>query len=129
MQPKINVDLKNHVNCMMIQMIANKNGSKNDYLVRTYNRQQGNQKVTKTQPYTCLTSVIIFENNQPPSRIAYIMEDNQNHCNMWDSSTNIRNNGTIRIGTTIQLHHVKPIEKMMADDCPSLVISKPAVVL
>merc|ERR1712020_516975 len=46
MQPKINVTLKNHVNCMLIRMIGNKNTTKNDYAVRLYHRQQGNQKVT-----------------------------------------------------------------------------------
>ena len=34
LEPKMNVDLRNHVNCMMIRMIANKNGS-SDSLVRT----------------------------------------------------------------------------------------------
>ena len=129
MKPKISVSLKNHLNCMMIRMIANKNGQKNDTLVRTYNRQQGNQKVTKAQSYTRLFSVIIFEKNQPTSRIAYIMEDQMNHRNMWDFSTNIRDGGNITIGTTIRLHHVKPIDKMMADDCPSLVTTRPVVVM
>ena len=64
---------------MMIRMVANKNGQKNDTLVRTYNRQQGNQKITKAQSYTRLFSVIVFENNQPTSRLAYIMEDQMNH--------------------------------------------------
>ena len=129
MQPKISVSLKNHLNCMMIRMIANKNGQKNDTLVRTYNRQQGNQKVTKAQSYTRLFSVIVFEKNQPTSRIAYIMEDQMNHRNMWDFSTNIRDGGNISVGTTIRLHHVKPIDKMMADDCPSLVTTRPVVVM
>ena len=34
MRPKIDVSLKNHVNCMLIRMIANKNSGKNDFLVR-----------------------------------------------------------------------------------------------
>ena len=129
MLPKIQVALKNHLNCMMIRMIANKNGQKNDTLVRTYNRQQGNQKITKAQSYTRLFSVIVFENNQPTSRLAYIMEDQMNHRNMWDFSTNIRDGGIITVGTTIRLHHVKPIDKMMADDCPSLVTTRPVVVM
>ena len=129
MQPKLGVLLKNHVNCMMIRMIANKNGAKNDSFVRTYNRQNGNQKVTKTQPYTRLFSVMMFENNQPTPRIAYIMEDSLTHNNLWDLSTNICDNGVISIGTVIRLHHVKPIEKMMADDCPSIVTAKPAIVM
>ena len=85
--------------------------------------------MTKTQSYTRLFSMMMFENNQPTSRIVYIMEDNMNHKNLWDFSTNIRDNGTISVGTVIRLHHVKPIEKMMADDCPSIMTSKPAVVL
>ena len=101
MLPKIQVALKNHLNCMMIRMIANKNGQKNDTLVRTYNRQQGNQKITKAQSYTRLFSVIVFENNQPTSRLAYIMEDQMNHRNMWDFHTNIRDGGVISVGTTI----------------------------
>ena len=129
MQPKLTVSLKNHLNCMLIRMIANKNGQKNDTLVRTYNRQQGNQKITKAQSYTRLFSVIVFEKNQPTSRIAYIMEDHMNHRNMWDFSTNIRDGGAISVGTTVRLHHVKPIDKMMADDCPSLVTTRPAVVM
>ena len=129
MLPKIQVSLKNHLNCMMIRMIANKNGQKNDTLVCTYDRQQGNQKITKAQSYTRLFSVIVFENNQPTSRLAYIMEDQMNHRNMWDFSTNIRDGGVISIGTTIRLHHVKPIDKMMADDCPSLVTTRPVIVM
>ena len=58
---------------MLICMIANKSGAKNDSFVRTYNRQAGNKRVTKTQPYTCLFSVMIFEDGQPTSRMAYIM--------------------------------------------------------
>ena len=118
MQPKISVPLKNHVNCILIHMIANKNGAKNDSFVRTYSRQAGNQRVTKTQPYTLLFSVMIFENVQPTSRMVYIMEDHLTHGNLWDFSTNIRENGDISVGTIIRLHHVKPIKKMMVDDSP-----------
>ena len=128
LQPKIKVNLKNHLNCMMIRMIANKHGS-SDSLVRTYNRQQVGAKVTKMQNYTRLISVIIFEKNQPTSRIAYLMEDSQNLTNLWDFHVNIRDHGGITIGTAIRLYHVKPIEKIMADDCPSIVTNKPAVVL
>ena len=128
-QPKATVSLKNHVNCMLIRMIANKNGAKNDTLVRTYNRQSGNQKVTKTQTYTRLFSVMMLHKGQPTSRMAYIMEDHVSHGNLWDFSTNIRDNGGVLVGTVIRLHHVKPIEKMMADDCPAIITAKPAVVL
>ena len=128
LQPKIKINLKNHLNCMMICMIANKHGS-SDSLVRTYNKQQVGAKVTKMQNYTRLISVIIFEKNQPTSRIAYLMEDSQNLTNLWDFHINIRDHGGITIGTAIRLYHVKPIEKIMADDCPSIVTNKPAVVL
>ena len=128
LQPKIKVNHKNHLNCMMICMIANKHGS-SDSLVRTYNRQQVGAKVTKTQNYTRLISVIIFEKKQPTSRIAYLMEDSQNLKGLWDFHINIRDRGGITIGTAIRLYHVKPIEKIMADDCPSIVTNKAAVVL
>ena len=129
MQPKISVKLKNYVDCMLIRMIANKINAKNDSFVRTYNRQGGNQKVTKSQPYTRLYSVMMFEKEQPTNKIAYIIEDNMNHNNLWDFNTNIRDNGGITVGTVIRLHHVKPIERMMADDCASIVTAKPAVVM
>ena len=57
------------------------------------------------------------------------MEDQMNHRNMWDFSTNIRDDGVISVGTTIRLHHVKPVEKMMADDYQSLVTTRPIVVM
>jgi hypothetical protein len=49
--------------------------------------------------------------------------------NLFDFNRNIRDNGGISIGTVIRLHHVKPIERMMADDCPALVTSKPSIIL
>ena len=72
---------------------------------------------------------MMFENNQPTPKIAYLMEDKHNLANLWDFHVNIRDNGGISIGTVIRLFHVKPIEKIMADDCPSLLTCKPAVVL
>ena len=33
------------------------------------------------------------------------------------------------IGEVIRLHHVKPIKKMMAGYCPSIVVVKPAIVM
>jgi hypothetical protein len=129
LQPKIKVSLRNNISCMLIRMIGNKHSTKNDFSIRTYFRQQGGQKVTKTQPYSRLFSVMIFESNQPTSKIAYIMEDDLNHKNLFDFNRNIRDNGGISIGTVIRLHHVKPIERMMADDCPALVTSKPSIIL
>ena len=60
-QQQRTVLLKNYLHCMMIRMIANKNGQKNDSRVVTYDRRQGNQKVTKAQNYIHLFSVILFE--------------------------------------------------------------------
>ena len=57
------------------------------------------------------------------------MEDHKFHRNMWDFNLNIRDNGTITIGSVLRLHHVKPIDTMMADDCPSLTTPKPVVVM
>ena len=61
MQQKLTVSFKNNLNCMMIRMIANKNGQKNDSRVVTYDRNQGNQKLTKAQNLTRLFSVITLE--------------------------------------------------------------------
>ena len=90
---------------------------------------KGIKRLRRHSPTHAFFPSLCSKKNQPTSRIAYIMEDHMNHRNMWDFSTNIRDGGAISVGTTIRLHHVKPIDKMMADDCPSLVTSKPAVVL
>ena len=112
MQPKLEVLFKNHVTCMLIRMISNKNGAKNDSFVRTCNRQNGYQKVTKTQPYARLFMVMMFENNQTTPRIACIMEDSLTHNNLQDLSTNISEDCVMNIGAVVRRHDVKPIEKI-----------------
>ena len=57
------------------------------------------------------------------------METEFLHAKFWNYHLKICDNGQITIGTIIHLHHVIPIDNIMPDNCTSIFIKKPFIVM
>ena len=73
--------------------------------------------------------VVQLDIDKVTNNLVYIIEDDINHANMWNSHTCIRDNGTISIGTVVRLFCPKPYENVMPDGIPSIETRFPLAVM
>ena len=69
--------------------------------VRFY-KAKDNSKKMRTVGYKRLFLLRVIRPDTGTTNLVYIVEDEINHCNMWNQFTSIRDNGGITIGTIIR---------------------------
>jgi hypothetical protein len=93
------------------------------YANRNRNRNQANQ--------VHYSRLFLFRvvNEREANKLCYVMEArNANTC-LWERNVELRDNGTITIGTIVRVLAPLPIKKLMSGDLPMLETPYPVVVM
>ena len=94
-------------------MIANgRSGQQNK--VRFYKAKDNSKKMI-TVGYKKFFLLRVIRPDTGTTNLVYIVENEINHCNMWNQFTSIRDNGGITIGTIIRFfvrNHMKTLCRM-----------------
>ena len=93
------------------------------YSVRNRNRNTGGQT-----NYTRLFLVRVYSGTEA-GRLCYIMETRTKNKDMWKLNVELRDNGTVTIGTLFRIHAPRPVENLMNGDIPLIESKFPAMVM
>ena len=91
---------RGYLDLQIIRMIANgRSGQQNK--VRFYKAKDNSKKMSSVG-YKRLFLLRVIRPDTGTTNLVYVIEDEINHCNMWNQFTSIRDNGGITIGYIIR---------------------------
>jgi len=104
------------------------NGSNYAYTYANNRGRNNNRSQTSQVNYTRLILVRIM-NKTESDRIAYIMEAKGTNQELWHRCIELRDNGTVTIGTVLRLMSPRPVQNFMANNVPLLCSHYSALIL
>ena len=120
---------KGYLDLQLLRVIANGN-SRNQSMVKYYKAKDANKKMNAVAyKRLFLLRVINSDINDVCNDLVYILKDDLHHANLWNAHVNIRDDGTISIGSVIRLFCPKPYENIMPDGVPSIESRFPVAVM
>lgn len=119
------------VDVQILRILVQPRGANGNNYAYTYanNRGRNNNRGQSRQVNYSRLILVRIMNETESDRIAYIMEARGSNQELWNRSIELRDNGTVTIGTVLRLLSPRPIQNFMANNVPLLCSHYPALIL
>ena len=119
----------NHIDLQIMRVIvpSSVNGTNSAYVYGNRNSRGSNNCSSNQVHYSRLFLMRIIGTES--DKLCYVMETRNVNNSLWDRNVELKDNGTITIGTVVRVLAPLPIQNLMSGDIPMIETTFPIIVM